>query len=109
MAVALLLLLLLPGPAGRFVLDVLGGITLTLLLFPLVFAGIGVVAWQILRRRLHTCSVCGLTSLADAVCPACGASFADAPAGPGGSAAQPARELDASQVTIDVQVTQVDD
>lgn len=106
-----LTLLLLPGPAGRFVLDVLGGITLTLLLLPLLLAGIGVVAWQILRRRLHTCSVCGLTSLADSVCPACGAPFADSAAGPAASVAEAQSnfEVDASQVTIDVQVTQVDD
>lgn len=69
-----LILLLLPGPAGRLLLDLLGGLTLLLLLTPLLLAGLGLLAWRLLATRLRTCSHCGFSSLrADpAVCPACG-------------------------------------
>lgn len=69
-----LILLLLPGPAGRLLLDLLGGLTLLLLLTPLILAGLGLLAWKVLVNRLRTCSRCGFSSLrADpAVCPACG-------------------------------------
>ena len=49
-----LLLLLAPGPAGRFVLDLLGGITLLLVLLPLLLGAAGFVAWQVIQRRLRT-------------------------------------------------------
>jgi hypothetical protein len=94
----LALLLLAPGPAGRLVLDLLGGITLTLLLLPLLLAGAGLVAWKVLQSRLRTCPACGLSSLGTEVCPACGTSL-------DGSAAvtRPSAEsIDASDVTIDV-------
>jgi hypothetical protein len=113
----LLLLVLAPVPAGRFLLDLLGGITLLLILLPVFFGVAGFVAWQLLRRRLHTCSACGFTSLDMTVCPACGTPVDPAPAG---SAMGPERssaarhapgspELDASDVTIDVEVVEVDD
>lgn len=92
------LLLLAPGPVGRLVLDLLGGITLTLLLLPLLLAGAGLVAWKVLQSRLRTCPACGLSSLGTEVCPACGTSL-------DGSApvARPSAEsIDASDVTIDV-------
>ncbi len=73
------LLLLAPSPAGRFLLDVLGGITLFVLLLPLVLAGAGVLAWQVLRRRLNTCQACGFSSLGSEVCPACGTPFGSGP------------------------------
>lgn len=66
------LVLFAPGPAGRFLLDVIGGLTLTLILLPLIVAGGAVLAWQILRRRLRTCPACGFTSLAQGACPVCG-------------------------------------
>lgn len=100
---ALLLLLLAPGPAGRFLLDLLGGLTLLLLLLPLLFGAAGLVGWQLLRRRLRTCSACGFTSVGNAVCPACGTPF-DA-----SSVAPPSPEIRASDVTIDVDVVEVDD
>lgn len=94
------LLLLLPSPPGRLLLDVLGGITLTLLLLPLLLGGAGLLAWQILRRRLRSCEVCGFTAMGLEQCPACGT-----PYGAGSSAsADTLPELDARQVTIDVEV-----
>jgi hypothetical protein len=98
------LLLLLPGPTGRFLLDLIGGLTLALFLVPLLLAGVAVVAWQLLQRRLQTCEVCGSTSLGSSSCMACGHPFSgnqptDAPG---------LRDIDASSVTIDVDAVNVD-
>lgn len=71
------LLLLAPGPLGRFVLDLVGGLTLALLLLPLLLGAAGFVAWQVIQRRLRTCPACGFTSMAIDSCPACGTSFGD--------------------------------
>lgn len=107
------LLLLLPGPAGRILLDLLGGLTLTLLLLPLLAGGAAWIGWQILKRRLRTCAFCGFTSLGTEVCPACGQAFSateasDAAEAPSRFAGQE-REIDASQVTITVDAVDVEE
>lgn len=99
------LVLLLPGPAGRFLLDLLGGLTLVLVLLPLLLGAAGFVAWQVLQRRLRTCAACGFTSTATERCPACGTAFEQAPS-PGHAPAFPVDQLDVTNVTIDVQVVQ---
>jgi hypothetical protein len=99
-----LLLLLAPGPAGRFVLDLLGGITLFLVLLPLLLGAAGFVAWQVIQRRLRTCESCGFASMEKEFCPACGSAFA-APT----SGADSGEQFDVSNVTIDVQVLNEDD
>lgn len=103
----LALLLLAPGPAGRLLLDVVGGLTLLAVLLPLVLGGGAWIAWQVIQRRLRTCPACGFRSLGQDVCPACGTLFveqsetASAASSPG--AAGPS--FDASDVTVDVSVT----
>jgi len=95
------LLLLLPGPLGRVLLDVVGGITLLLLLLPLLAGGAALVGWQLLRRRLRTCPACGTTSLGNGACPACGTPLADPPA------SGEAMEIDARSATITVEAESV--
>lgn len=113
-----LVLVLLPGPAGRLLLDLLGGLTLLLLLTPLILAGLGLLAWRLLVNRLRTCPQCGVSSLrADpAVCPACGwredglASDTTWSADSGMSSllGLDAVEIPASDITITVNATGVD-
>ena len=93
------LLLLAPGPVGRFVLDLLGGITLLLVLLPLFLGAAGFVAWQVIQRRLRTCASCGFTSMQQDYCPACGIPFAAS-----AKETESGEQFDASNVTIDVQV-----
>jgi hypothetical protein len=95
------LLLLLPSPLGRVLLDLLGGLTLLLLLLPLLAGAAGFVGWQLLRRRLRSCQVCGTTSLGMDTCPACGA--------PLGNESTPGAvpELDARSATITVEAQAV--
>ncbi|MEB3199895.1 MAG: hypothetical protein VKK62_05140 [Synechococcaceae cyanobacterium] len=113
-----LIVLMLPGPAGRLLLDLLGGITLLLLLAPLVLAGLGLLAWRVLSSRLRTCPSCGLTSFRSdpAVCPACGWSELDAaqvesgvadPAMGSWGVRRDAAEIPASDITITVTATGV--
>lgn len=98
------LLLVLPGPAGRFLLDLVGGFTLLLLLLPLLAGGAALIGWQILRRRLRSCPACGFASFGSATCPACGASMADA-----ASVASSSAEPDPRSATITVEATAVKD
>jgi hypothetical protein len=100
-------LLLLPMPVGRFLLDLLGGLTLTLLLLPLLAGAAVWIGWQILRSRLRPCPACGVSSLAVDRCPVCGSSMQgngfDAPGQPSAVG-----EIDVSQVTINVEAVEVD-
>lgn len=95
------LLLLLPGTFGRVLLDVLGGLTLLLILIPLIGGVLSFVAWQVLLRRLRTCPACGTTSFGVDLCPACGTSLVDAPA------SDASLEIDASTATITVEAESV--
>jgi hypothetical protein len=110
-------LLLVPTSAGRLLLDVIGGLTLTLLLLPLLAGGVALIGWQLLKRRLRTCPSCGFTSLGTDVCPACGSSFTPGD-GPGAGAPEPSGsfywgsgsggEIDARDVTINVEAVDVE-
>ncbi|MCP9901779.1 hypothetical protein KBZ12_13725 [Cyanobium sp. Cruz CV13-4-11] len=111
-------LLLVPTSAGRILLNVIGGLTLTLLFLPLLLAGVGVIGWQVLRRRLRTCPNCGFTSLGSAACPACGSAFdavdasGTAPSAPPGvffwGSPPEEREIDARDVIINVEAVDLE-
>ncbi|WP_216921883.1 FYDLN acid domain-containing protein [Synechococcus sp. CCAP 1479/9] len=110
-------LLLVPTSAGRLLLDVIGGLTLTLLLLPLLAGGVALIGWQLLRRRLRTCPSCGFASLGTDVCPACGSLFTSSDA-PGSTPSEPpgsifwgtpsGGEIDARDVTINVDAVDVE-
>ena len=72
------LLLLAPGAIGRLLLDVAEGLTFVLVVLPLLVGGAGLIAWQVLKRRLRACPACGVTSFATEICPACGTLFPSA-------------------------------
>lgn len=107
--VVLLLVLLAPGPAGRLLLDVLGGVTLLLVALPLALGGAGLLGWWLLQRRLRTCRACGFRSLGSDVCPACGTVFTAPEGSPSASAyGEGGPTFDARDLTIDVTATDVD-
>ena len=97
-------LLLAPGLVGRLFVDVLEGITLLVVLVPLVLAGGGVIGLWWLRRNQVTCSACGTPSLGQSQCPACGSPL-QSRQGPEGVSLG----VDASDVTIDVVAQSVDE
>lgn len=102
--IALALLLVAPGLTARLFVDVIEGVTLVLVLGPLVLAGAGLLVWQWAKRRMTICPACGTPSLGALQCPACGASLVeDAPSS--ATTAEPA----ARDAVIDVQVRDVSD
>lgn len=99
-------LLLLPGPAGRLLVDLLGGLTLLLFLLPLFGAVLGFLAWQRVRPRLQTCPACGSIRLGGEVCPACG--WVSSSQAPGTAQGTDLDGLDPANMTINVEAVDVD-
>ena len=97
------LLLLLPTPVGRALIDVIGGVALVLLALPLILGGLGWIGWKVLQSRMQVCPNCGSASLqATPVCAVCGSTFSNSDSS---KATSPQVEIDstpASSVTIDV-------
>jgi hypothetical protein len=109
-------LLLVPTPVGRVLLDVIGGLTLTLLLLPLLAGAVALIGWQLVRRRLRTCPSCGFASLGTEICPACGSSFVETDIPGSGAGPSPPSiwgsgergEINARDVTINVEAVDLD-
>ena len=104
--IAVVLLLLVPTAAGRLLLDLAGGLLLTLLALPLILSGLGWIGWKLLQSRMVTCNACGATGLkGTGVCAVCGTPYANAESS---SAAAAASSTPASDLTIDVIAQDVD-
>ena len=68
-----ILLLVLPTPAGKFIIDLAGGIFLFITLIPLILGGIGWLSWKRIQSRIQTCDSCGSSFLnSQIICPICG-------------------------------------
>ena len=68
-----ILLLILPTPAGKFIIDLAGGIFLILTIIPLLLGGVGWFAWKRIQSKVQTCEACGSSFLnTQLICPACG-------------------------------------
>lgn len=103
----LLGLLLLPTAAGRVLLDLAGGLLLTLLALPVVLGGVGWIGWKVLQSRIKTCEACGLSTMTtEAQCPACGALLPSKQSASSTSAVDDSRP--ASDVTIDIKAENID-
>jgi len=102
------LLLLAPGLTARLFVDVLEGVTLLLVVGPLLLAGAGLLAWQWAKRRLTVCPACGTPSIGALQCPACGVSLVGAAAESSSARAVP-RDQPASDAVITVDVSGVID
>ena len=73
-----ILLLVLPTPAGKFIIDIAGGIFLTIALIPVILGGLGWITWKRIQSNLQTCEACGSSFLNSQVtCPICGANIRD--------------------------------
>ena len=100
------MLLLVPTAAGRLLLDLAGGLLLTLLALPLILSGLGWIGWKLLQSRMVTCTACGATGLkGTGVCALCGTPYANAEASVDAAAAP---STPASDLTIDVIAQDVD-
>ena len=68
-----LILLILPSPAGKLIIDLAGGLFLLITLIPLILVGVGWFAWKQIQSKLTICQACGASFLSDQlVCPICG-------------------------------------
>ena len=104
--IAVVLLLLVPTAAGRLLLDLAGGVLLTLLALPLILSGLGWIGWKLLQSRMVSCNACGATGLkGTGVCAVCGTPYASAGAN---AAAAATPSTPASDLTIDVIAQDVD-
>ena len=71
--VVFILLLIFPTPAGKFIIDLAGGIFLIITLIPLILGGFGWIAWKRIQSQLQTCEACGSSFLnTQGTCPICG-------------------------------------
>ena len=96
-----ILLLIIPTPAGKFIIDLAGGIFLLIAILPLILGGVGWLAWKRLQSKVQTCESCGSSFLNNQIiCPICGANIKD-----------PKNNLEnipASAATIDIKSEDID-
>ena len=73
-----ILLLVLPTTAGKFFVDLAGGIFLIIALIPIILGGVGWFAWKRIQSQVQTCKACGSSFLnSQLICPICGTNMSD--------------------------------
>ncbi len=94
--VILFVILILPTAAGRFLLDLAGGLILAFFSISFLIALIGWIGWKRLNANMKTCQKCGAKSFSNNdQCPICGSNNI--------SKKNPLSENNvASQATIDI-------
>ena len=96
-----ILLVLLPTPAGKFIVDLAGGIFLIIALIPLIVGGVGWFAWNRIQSQLQTCDACGSSFLNNQLnCPICGTNTRDQK--------DTMENIPASAATIDIKSEDID-
>ena len=96
-----ILLLIFPTPAGKFIINLAGGIFLTITIIPLILGGIGWFAWKRIQSKIQTCEACGSTFLnSQMICPICGTTMI--------KNAEILENIPASAATIDIKSEDID-
>ena len=96
-----ILLIILPTPAGKFIIDLAGGIFLIITIIPLILGGIGWLAWKRIQSKVQTCEACGSTFLnSQMICPICGTTIINN--------ANILENIPASAATIDIKSEDID-
>ena len=96
-----ILLVIFPTPAGKFIIDLAGGIFLIITIIPLILGGVGWLAWKRIQSKVQTCEACGSTFLnSQIICPVCGTTTKDPK--------DNLENIPASAATIDVQSENID-
>ena len=97
---ALFFIIILPTPAGKFIIDLAGGIFLFLALLPIILGGIGWFSWKIIKSNVKTCGACGSSFFNNQIiCPICGESIKSAETG--------VDNMPASSATIDIKPKEI--
>ncbi len=96
-----ILLVILPTPAGKFIIDLAGGLFLIITLLPLILGGIGWVAWKKIQSNVQTCEACGSSFLtSQMICPVCGTTIKNT--------TDMLENIPASAATIDIKSEDID-
>tara|TARA_Y100001968_G_scaffold117783_1_gene107253 strand:- start:135 stop:461 length:327 start_codon:yes stop_codon:yes gene_type:complete len=73
-----ILLVILPTPAGKFIVDLAGGIFLIIAIIPVILGGMGWFTWKRIKSKLNTCEACGSSFINNQIiCPICGQKLQD--------------------------------
>ena len=96
-----ILIFILPTPAGKFIIDLAGGIFLFITLIPLILGGIGWFVWKRIQSKVQTCEGCGLRFLnSQVICPVCGTTMKNS--------TDILENIPASAATIDIKSENID-
>tara|TARA_Y100001968_G_scaffold184998_1_gene169444 strand:+ start:516 stop:851 length:336 start_codon:yes stop_codon:yes gene_type:complete len=96
-----ILLLILPTPAGKFIIDLAGGLFLIITLTPLILGGVGWIAWKRIQSKMQTCDACGSSFLnSEIICPVCGSNLR--------TSNDNLENIPASAATIDIKSENID-
>tara|TARA_Y100001968_G_scaffold127359_1_gene116268 strand:- start:720 stop:1049 length:330 start_codon:yes stop_codon:yes gene_type:complete len=69
----LILLLIFPTPAGKFIIDLAGGVFLIITFISLIIGGIGWFSWKKIQSKIQSCDACGSSFFnSQIICPICG-------------------------------------
>ena len=72
----LILLLIFPTPAGKFIINFAGGLFLFFTLIPLILGAIGWFSWQKIQSKIQLCDSCGSSFFNSQInCPFCGSNL----------------------------------
>ena len=94
-------LVILPTPAGKFIIDLAGGIVLIITIIPLLLGGVGWFAWKRIQSKVETCEACGSRFLnSQIICPICGTNIRDIK--------DNLENIPASSATIDIKSEEID-
>tara|TARA_B100000579_G_scaffold401243_1_gene383550 strand:+ start:492 stop:821 length:330 start_codon:yes stop_codon:yes gene_type:complete len=97
----LILLVILPASAGKFLLDLAGGIFLIITVIPLILGGFGWIAWKRIQSKLQTCEACGSSFINNQIiCPVCGTNISNNK--------DSLENIPASAATIDIKSEDID-
>ena len=96
-----ILLLIVPTPAGKLIIDLAGGIFILITLVPLILGGVGWLAWNRIQSNLQTCETCGSSFInSQIICPICGTKIRNQK--------DNLENIPASAATIDIQSENID-
>jgi len=96
-----ILLLIVPTPAGKFIIDLAGGIFIIITIVPLILGGVGWFAWKRIQSNVQTCETCGSSFInSQIICPICGTKIRNQK--------DNLENMPASEATIDIQSENID-
>ena len=96
-----ILLVIFPTPAGKFIIDLAGGIFLIITIIPLILGGIGWFTWKKIQSKVKICEACGSTFInSQTICPVCGKTI--------NNTTDTLENIPASAATIDIKSEDID-